>query len=286
MAPPLSSTYPSSKRVDFAKFVETAYPLPSLKLDGLRSQQRSQATQKSRGEQRPRAKSLETKTPLGLLDLPDIPLPKVVPNTIPISAGEESSHWNSRDVGYFVPNDNAKEHQYCKQGITYFTNVYAFVNHLRGLAVSKPQSLIRNNLHSCLREKALDWYALELTVFEKSDLHTLPLETGWFKSLLGRFKPLQNVSLHRFRKGRYTVEDAEARRDPVRWAHNMLRHAQAAGYNGPYVQLRQIWYGIDLELQWPVKCPTKSTSVSGFMKELDDAYLEWCHEGIKEGSTR
>jgi hypothetical protein len=200
------------------------------------------------------------------------------PWTTPLTP-ELSSSWDTNDVGYFTPDDTAVDHRYTDNGTTYYTNVYAFVNHIRSLAFTKPESLIRANLNSCLRDKAQDWFDMELNSGEREVLSVISLETGWIKALLKRFKPLYDVALRRYKEGQYNKEDAENGYDPVKWAHGMMRNAQAAGITSIYAQLKQIWYGIDLELQWPVNCPTKSTAVSEFMKELDDAYLEWCDGG-------
>lgn len=196
--------------------------------------------------------------------------------TAPVTT-DLSSPWDTNDVGYFTPDDTAIYHRYTGNSTTYYTNVYAFVNHIRSLAFTKPEPVIRANLHSCLRDKAQDWFDMELNFGEREVLRVMPLETGWIKALLKRFKPLYDVALRRYKEGQYDKEDAENGYDPVKWAHGMMRNAQAAGITSTYAQLKQIWYGIDLELQWPVNCPTKSTAVSEFMKELDDAYLEWCN---------
>lgn len=188
----------------------------------------------------------------------------------------EMSSWSTQDVGYITPDDTSEEHTRTENGTIYYNNVFAFVNHIRSLAFYKPEPVIRANLYSCLLEKARDWFDMELTVMEKEVLLEMPLETGWIRALLKRFKPLYDVALRRFKDGQYEKEDAESGYDPVKWAHSMMRNAQAAGITSTYAQLSQIWWSIDLELRWPVKWPTKSTSVSEFMKELDDAYLEWC----------
>lgn len=194
------------------------------------------------------------------------------------SLPKATTAWRTYDVGYFAPDNTAYEHRYCEGGSRYFTNVYAFVNHLRGLSTQMEQTTIQDNIHSCLRGKALDWFAGELSPEEQKDLALMPLEEGWYKQLIQRFQPLYDVSLHAYKNARYGLEDAEARRDPVVWAHNVMRHAQACGKTDPYGQLRRIWYSIDLNLQWPVHFPKRGAPVSEFMKELDDAYLEWCHE--------
>jgi hypothetical protein len=194
--------------------------------------------------------------------------------TAPVTT--DMSSWSTQDIGYFTPDDTSDEHTRTENSTTYYNNVFAFVNHIRSLAFYKPEPVIRANLHFCLLEKARDWFDMELTVMEKEDLREIPLETGWIRALLKRFTPLYDVALGRFNDGQYKKEDAENGYDPVKWAHSMMRNAQAAGITSTYAQLRQVWYSIDLELQWPVNCPTKSTLVSEFMKELDDAYLEWC----------
>lgn len=192
----------------------------------------------------------------------------------PLTASE-STDWDPSDVGYFLPDNTCYDHHYCDGGILYFSNVLAFIQHLRGVAVHKPEYIIRNNIQTCFRGKALDWYDRELTNDESDSLTCLPLEKGWYRLLIERFRPHSDVAHDKYREGEYTVDDAWAGHDPVEWAHTMMRDAEASGITQTALQLRHIWSGLDRKLMWPVRCPEHDTSVSDFMKELDDAYQEW-----------
>lgn len=152
-----------------------------------------------------------------------------------------STSWNTRDIGYFAPNNAEKRHHYLDHGVTYFTNVYAFVNHLRSLQSNISMRTIRSNIHFCLRGKALDWYDVELSPEERKDLGNLPLEEGWYKRLIDRFQPLPDAVECAFWDASYGLEDARAGRGLVEWAHNILRHAQALEDTDIHGQLNQFY---------------------------------------------
>lgn len=190
----------------------------------------------------------------------------------------KSTPWNTHYVGYFVPNNTDQRHHYCSGGAMYFTSVYAFVNHLRSLQSHISMATIRDNIHFCLRGKAVDWYATELSSKERTDLGILPLEKGCYEKLIEHFHPPRDISRYEYETASYSLEDAEARRDPVEWAHNILRHAQAIGYTDTYSQLDHIFHALDTQpLEWGIPYPESVASVSDFMADLNMGYSAWCH---------
>lgn len=204
-------------------------------------------------------------------------------NTSPSS---ESTVWNPSDVGYFIPDNTSYEHHYCHEGVLFFSNVFAFIKHIRGIAVHRPEEIIRDNIQTCFRGKALDWYDIELSDDEKGGLTCLSPEQGWYKYLIQRFQPRCDVAFDKYQYAEYSVDCAWACNDPVEWAHSVMRDAEAM-VSPPSIrdQLRHIWRAIDQDLKWPIHCPEQDTSVSLFMKELDDAYQEWCHYNQDEQKT-
>lgn len=151
-----------------------------------------------------------------------------------------SPAWSTPEVGYFMPGEYVagfdKPLAHMETGrdlIPRFYNVHAFVGHLRGILVFKQEAVVRANIHSCLRDDALDWYNTELTHSERVELRDLPVEQGWFKRLIQRFKIPYEIALFR-------VETAELYRKEVlisRSARNMVRHLQAVGIDSLEEQL-------------------------------------------------
>lgn len=160
----------------------------------------------------------------------------------------------------------------------YFTNVNAFVNHFRGLQSNISVDTIRNNIHSCLRGNVLGWYDVELSPGEGKGLGILPLEEGWYKELIQRFRLPEHVAYCTFWKSTYNMDDVNTGRDPVEWAHSILRHAQAHEDTGTRGQLNIILYSVDEELAWKIPIPTSNTTISKLMKQLDSWYSGWCCE--------
>lgn len=152
-----------------------------------------------------------------------------------------------------------------KDLIPRFYNVRAFVNHLRALLIFKNEAVIRANIYSCLRGHALDWYDTELSNSERIELGILPLDQGWFKSLLQRFELAYEICLFRYETTRFgDTPVCEA-------ARNFIRHAQALGIEGTKRQLTRIWECLQ---DWSatagnVAKPRSGTSISDFMREID-----------------
>lgn len=192
----------------------------------------------------------------------------------------KSTSWNTQDVGYFVPNDTAQRCHVSHHEVTYFTNVHAFVNHVRALEGHMAMTTIRSNIHFYLRGKSLDWHAVELSAEERSVLGTLPLEQGWYKALIDRFQPQHRAAEYAYEDASYSLEDAKARRDPVEWAHNILRHAQAMGNEDICGQLDRIVRSDDDGIRWGVALPNPRSDnmVSEVMSDLEFWYSLWCYE--------
>ena len=163
-----------------------------------------------------------------------------------------------------------------------FYNVHAFVGHLRGILVFKQEAVVRANIHSCLRDDALDWFNTELTHSERVELRNLPVEQGWFKRLIQRFKIPYEIALFR-------VETAELYRKEVlisRSARNMVRHLQAVGIDSLEEQLSFVWKRLRM---FPltherIAEPDPGTSMSEFMREIDA--MNWEHVSGKRDQDR
>lgn len=203
----------------------------------------------------------------------------VLPHSATILATMLTS-WNTQNVGYFVPNNAAQRHHYTQHEVTYFTNVHAFVNHVRALESHMSAGTIRSNIHFCLRGKALDWHDVELSPEERIDLSISPLDEGWYAKLIERFQPLERAAEYAYVSASYTLEDAKAGRDPVEWAHHILRHAQATGDTDIERQLDHIVRSIDQKLLWGVALPNprNSNMLEKVMEELEFYYEIWRHE--------
>ncbi|KAJ5731194.1 uncharacterized protein N7483_005702 [Penicillium malachiteum] len=150
------------------------------------------------------------------------------------------SPWNTAEVGYFYPENDALKHiETGDNHIIIFHNAEAFVSHLHGIAIFKTEAVVRANVHSCLREVALEWYITELTHPEREELRNLPLDQGWFMQILLRFNPSPKIARFRYETANFY------NRNPFRMAYNLIRDGHAAGVHDLTEHLCQIWRCLD-----------------------------------------
>ncbi|KAJ5613816.1 hypothetical protein N7528_007470 [Penicillium herquei] len=179
--------------------------------------------------------------------------------------------WSTEEIGYFYPDNGARTNHFrVKESgpshATVFSNAEAFVSHLRGLLVFKPEHIIRANIHLCLRDDALDWYNTELSDAERKDLRDLTLEhkNGWLNQILTRFRLSPTAASSKLTNPVFgnTI---------VATARNIVRYAQAAGIHDKHRHLLQIWRY--LEKYHPCHArrlpqPSQTTLLSEFMRKL------------------
>ncbi|KAJ5734348.1 hypothetical protein N7493_003134 [Penicillium malachiteum] len=191
------------------------------------------------------------------------------------------SPWNTAEVGYFYPDTDSFNHIVTEENhIMIFHNAEAFVSHLRGIAVFKTEAVVRANVHSCLRQVALEWYITELTDTEREYLRSLPLEQGWFKQILSRFNLSSKIARFRYETANFH------NRNPFRMAYNLVRDAQAAGIYDSDEHLCQIWRCLDTSASnlcyWEqsgfkglVLRPLPGDCLSNFHRELNHQMMDF-----------
>lgn len=204
--------------------------------------------------------------------------------------------WNPGDLGFFDPNYDSKstsmgspiEHAGKE---TYFRDIHLFVERAKDLAVIKG-SMVRENLWTCLRGTALEWWTAELSDAEKrltkygnpdSDI------SEWSRLLTARFKEPSHVAIDAVLRERYSLRDASSRREPREFAQKILRSAKDAGMTLVKNQLDIIYNGIDLELRRDIKRPDENVTINTFLTTLDESKHEWWayahrHGGRNAGS--
>ncbi|KAJ5708226.1 hypothetical protein N7488_008027 [Penicillium malachiteum] len=191
------------------------------------------------------------------------------------------SPWDTVEVGYFYPDTDTLNHIIIEEDHTMiFQNAEAFVSHLRGVAVFKTEAVVRANIHSCLRQIALEWYIMELTDAERESLCTLPLEEGWFKQILLRFSLSPRIARFRYETANFH------NRNPFRMAYNLIRDARAAGIHDSDEHLCQIWRCLDTSAlnlgYWEqngykglVLRPLPGDCLSNFHRELNHQIMDF-----------
>ena len=106
--------------------------------------------------------------------------------------------WKAADIGFFDPPRKFPDGTDIIKNITYYSDVYVFIDRMNNLVLLKLEEVARANIHSCLKGDALRWYSYELTSDEKRLMNQVSLEhagtaeagDNWFDctELSNRFK--------------------------------------------------------------------------------------------------
>ncbi|KAJ5675356.1 hypothetical protein N7462_008253 [Penicillium macrosclerotiorum] len=193
----------------------------------------------------------------------------------PGQLAQSDTTWKAADIGFFDPGMKNKDGILTSGTTTYFSDVYVFIDRMKDLVNLKSEEVVRTNIHSCLRGDAIRWYTHELSTREKEMMQSCPIASGWFASLLERFKPDRTDALAALEKEKYDWRDVRSGRTPRDYAQNMLRLLKDTGYSDPFDQLLKIRENIEPSLRRDLQVPTKDTTIAEFMSAIDTHYRDW-----------
>ena len=194
----------------------------------------------------------------------------------------DRNKWNAGDVGFYDPNYEGKsvgsaspiEHTGKE---TYFRDVHLFIERAKELAAVKGGEMVRNNLWTCLRGTALEWWTAEVSDAEKrlSKYGNGDNIDEWNNLLVARFKQPSHVAIDAVLRERYTMHDASIRREPREYAQKILRSAKDAGMTSVKNQLDIVFNGIDLELRRDIKPPEEGCAINPYLTTMDNCKHTW-----------
>lgn len=112
----------------------------------------------------------------------------------------EQGHWRADEVGFFFPDLDivtiGKD--------SFYRNASVFLNRLDDVVKLHGGDVVRNNIPTCLRGAALQWYTTEVTDIEKASFRS-PSNTNpqdsiyrWRQALKRRWDPPASVALQNF----------------------------------------------------------------------------------------
>lgn len=188
--------------------------------------------------------------------------------------------WNAAELGFFDPNYNnqsentASDREYLMHG-TYFRDVHTFIQRAKDMMSTKGEQMVRDNLSSCLRGSALEWYTADLSPDIKSLIRYGTGIDKWEKQLLKRFKLAPHIAMIMIFNERYTIEDARRHREPRDFAGNIMRAAKDAELTSPISILSIIYNGMDAEFQQHLPVPTSTTSTDSYLQIMDERKNLW-----------
>lgn len=204
----------------------------------------------------------------------DLHGPPGPPGTPAVGGNEQNSHWRADEVGFFFPDLHSS---YGPAEIvtigkeSFYRNASVFLDRLDDIVRLRGGEIVRNNIPTCLRGAALQWYTTELGDLEKQSLrspsqNSNPLDPihRWKMALKRRWDPPASVSLQNFMSTRYTIGMAMAGIPVVQYFATKLRLAKEAGFTGVTQQLLAIWNGLDVEIREHIDEPDEHTSIDRF----------------------
>jgi hypothetical protein len=154
--------------------------------------------------------------------------------------------------------------------------VYLFTDAVKDNATGERAAVIRQNLVTCLRGSALEWYTSEL-----DDLHRAGLKFSqdgvkqWTKALIQRFKDPPSTALRKLQLETYTMDDTRNGKNIRSYITSVVRHAKAAEFEKPVQQLSQAWNNLAPELRVHIERPTENTTLRQFMDAVSSKQDSW-----------
>jgi hypothetical protein len=139
----------------------------------------------------------------------------------------------------------------------------------------KNAAQIRENLFTCLRELALQWYIFELSENIKNLLRYDNEVKYWKKKLLKRFKESASVTMTSLIKEKYTLKNARRRREFKEYAEVILRAAKSAELISKINQIFLIYNEIDVEFQRDISMFKTNIKLNNFLMKLNDRKNVW-----------
>jgi hypothetical protein len=152
----------------------------------------------------------------------------------------------------------------------YFRDVHLFVERIKNVAKIKNAAQIRENLFTCLRELALQWYIFELFENIKNLLKYDNDVEYWEKKLLKRFKESVNVTMISLVKEKYIMNDVKRRKESKKYAEVILRAAKSTELISEISQIFLIYNDIDVKFQRNIFMSKADTKLDNFLTNLND----------------
>ena len=174
-----------------------------------------------------------------------------------------------RDVGYFDPDPQAAPVE-AKDTHNIYHNVFSFTNRLRVKATTMDNTLLRQNIESCLLGAADDWYTNQLTHLSRMGLRdSVNGVKLWCEALEGRFRDSPGKSLALLENIRYTVRDARNRKDPADYVSSIVLNGKNAGIaSTESAQVLLAYEHIDGQLRRDLPRPTDGSTIASLLEEL------------------
>jgi hypothetical protein len=199
--------------------------------------------------------------------------------------GEQHGHWRADEVGFFFPDLHPS---YGTSDIvtigkdSFYRNASVFLSRLDDVVKLKGGDLVRNNIPTCLRGAALQWYTTEVseeekTIFRNPSTTMNPQDPihRWKVAIRRRWDPPASVALQNFMSTRYTLPMAMSGTSMIQYFSTKIRLAREAGFDNVYQQLLAVWNGLDIDIREHIPEPDEDTTMEKFRKSLEERERLW-----------
>jgi hypothetical protein len=157
----------------------------------------------------------------------------------------------------------------------YFRDVHLFLKRIKDVTKIKDVAQIRENLFTCLRELALQWYISELFENIKNFFRYDNEIKYWEKELLKKFKESVNVVMTSMIKKKYIMKNVKRRRESRKYAEIILRAAKSTKLISEINQIFLIYNDIDVKFQRNISMSKTNTKLNSFFTNLSDRKNVW-----------
>ena len=203
----------------------------------------------------------------------------------------ENFRWNASEVEFFdslydeksINIDQVMKH--AKKN-TYFRNVHFFIEKIKNIAIIQSEQHIRNNLFTCFKDSALQWYISKISIEIKQLMKYDDAIDHWTTQLLNRFKKSINVFMNIILKEKYTMKDARRRKKFLKYAAIILRATKSADFESIANQIIIIYNEFDIEFQRDLIKLFNVFSLDSFLRNINDCKKIWWQLTTRKESTR
>ena len=192
----------------------------------------------------------------------------------------ENFKWNASEVEFFdslydeksINIDQIMKH--AKKN-TYFRNVHFFIERVKNIAIIQSEQHVRNNLFTCFRESALQWYTSKIFSKTKQLIRYKERIDHWTTQLLKRFKKITNVSMNIILRERYTMNDVKRRRESRKYAAKIFRTAKLIELKFMTNQIAIIYNDLDVEFRKSLIKLFNVFLIDLFSREINNVKKIW-----------
>ena len=211
-----------------------------------------------------------------------------VPASEPFTSG--NPRWNASEVGFFdslydgksISTGQAMKHA---RKDTYFKDVHLFIERAKDIATIQGGQHVRDNLFTCLRGSALQWYTSEISIEAKQLMRYEDEIDHWTTQLLKRFKENINVFMNIMLREQYTMKDARRRRESREYAAKILRAAKSAELESMANQIAIIYNELNVEFRRDLTKPVNVLSIDFFLREMNEVKDIWWQLTLRNSKT-